>query len=95
MDSKKQRILCLQDFTTIIYDNSICSSIYLPAPAWFENSDEFALILGSAPRIAVTGLISYLFGSLVNAKVLVKMRDKNRKTLWYSEQSFLHYLEKR
>jgi len=65
----------LQLFMIIVF----AVAIYLPAPAWFENSDEFALILGSTPRIAVAGLISYLFGSLVNAKVLVKMRDKNEK----------------
>ena len=53
--------------------------IILPAPVWFENSKEFALILGSTPRIAFAGLVSYLFGSLVNSKVLVKMRDKNEK----------------
>ena len=65
----------LQLFMIIVF----AVAIYLPAPAWFENSDEFALILGSTPRIAVAGLISYLFGSLVNAKVLVKMRDKSEK----------------
>lgn len=65
----------LQLFMIIVFAVAIC----LPAPAWFENSDEFALILGSTPRIAVAGLISYLFGSLVNAKVLVKMRDKSEK----------------
>ena len=65
----------LQLFMIIIF----AIAIYLPAPTWFENSDEFALILGSTPRIAVAGLVSYLFGSLVNAKVLVKMRDKNEK----------------
>lgn len=65
----------LQLFMIIVF----AVALYLPAPAWFENSDEFALILGSTPRIAVAGLISYLFGSLVNAKVLVKMRDKSEK----------------
>lgn len=54
-------------------------AIFMPAPQWFENSDEFALILGSTPRIAIAGLVSYLFGSLVNAKVLVKMKEENEK----------------
>ena len=57
-------------------------AIYLPAPIWFENSDAFALILGSTPRIAFASLISYLLGSLVNSKILVKMRDKNKKMFW-------------
>ena len=54
-------------------------AIKLPAPVWFENNDEFALILGSTPRIALAGLVSYLFGSLVNSKILVNMRDKSKK----------------
>lgn len=65
----------LQLFMIIVFE----VAIYLPAPTWFENSDEFALILGSTPRIAVAGLISYLFGSLVNSKILVKMKDKSEK----------------
>ena len=54
-------------------------AIKIPAPSWFENGDEFALILGSTPRIAAAGLLSYLFGSLVNSKILVKMKDKSEK----------------
>ena len=54
-------------------------AIVLPAPVWYENSEAFATILGSTPRIAFAGLVSYLFGSLVNSKVLVKMKDKNDK----------------
>ena len=54
-------------------------AILLPAPSWFENGEAFKLILGSTPRIAIAGLLSYLFGSLVNSKVLVKMRDKDEK----------------
>ena len=55
-------------------------AIALPAPIWFENSDAFKLILGSTPRTCFASLMAYLFGSLVNAKVLIKMKknEKNR-----------------
>lgn len=51
-------------------------AIWLPSPVWFENSDAFALILGTTPRTCFASLIAYLLGSLVNAKVLVKMKVK-------------------
>ncbi len=51
-------------------------AILLPAPDWYTNSDAFKTILGSTPRIAFAGFISYLCGSLANAKVLVKMKSQ-------------------
>lgn len=53
-------------------------AIVLPAPVWFENNEAFKTILGSTPRTCLASLMAYLFGSLVNAKVLVKMK-KNIK----------------
>lgn len=55
-------------------------AIFLPAPVWFENSDAFALIIGTTPRVCVASLVAYLFGSLINAKVLVKLKrnEKNK-----------------
>lgn len=49
-------------------------AIALPSPEWFENDTCFELVLGSAPRTVLAGLFAYLFGSLVNAKVLAKMK---------------------
>ena len=55
-------------------------AIIIPAPVWFENNDAFKLILGSTPRNCLASLMAYLFGSLVNAKILVKMKsNKNNK----------------
>ena len=51
-------------------------AIILPAPDWYTNSEQFKTILGSTPRIAFAGFISYLCGSLANAKVLVKMKKQ-------------------
>ena len=55
------------------------AAILLPAPSWYENGDAFKTILGSTPRIAFAGFISYLCGSLANAKVLVKMKGQGEK----------------
>lgn len=52
-------------------------TIKLPSPVWFENSDAFELILGSTPRNCLASLTAYLLGSLVNTKVLVKMKGRN------------------
>lgn len=49
-------------------------AIALPSPEWFENDTCFELVLGSTPRTVLAGLFAYLFGSLVNAKVLSKMK---------------------
>lgn len=49
-------------------------AIALPSPEWFENDTYFEIILGSAPRTVLAGLFAYLFGSLINAKVLAKMK---------------------
>lgn len=52
-------------------------AIFLPSPVWFENNDAFALILGTTPRTCFASLMAYLFGSLMNARVLVKMKEKS------------------
>lgn len=54
-------------------------AIILPAPNWYENGEAFKTILGSTPRIAFAGFISYLCGALANAKVLVKMKGQGEK----------------
>jgi len=77
---KKTRKIIITGFVLELFMVIVFAiAIKLPAPVWFENSDEFELILGSTPRIAFAGLVSYLFGSLVNSKILVKMKNRNRK----------------
>lgn len=52
-------------------------AIVLPAPDWYDMSDEFAMILGSTPRNMTAGLAAYLSGSLVNASVMNRMKSKS------------------
>lgn len=49
-------------------------AIVLPSPSWFENDEAFGLILGTTPRNSLASLTAYLIGSLVNSKILVKMK---------------------
>lgn len=63
-------------FMTLI----ITLAIFLPAPAYYENSKAFTTILGSTPRNFIASLLAYLVGSLVNAKVMVLMKtNKSNK----------------
>ena len=59
--------------------------IYLPYPEYMEETQNaYKTIFGYVPRIVFASLISFLVGELVNAKVLVVMRDKSKdkKHLW-------------
>ena len=50
-------------------------TIWLPAPAFFENSDAFSVVLGSTFRLMVASFAAYLVGSLVNAKMMVILKS--------------------
>ncbi len=71
----KRVIMCgfaLNVFMVLIFE----LAILLPAPEWFQNADSFKIILGTTFRTVIAGLAAYLFGSLVNSKIMTKMKDK-------------------
>jgi uncharacterized integral membrane protein (TIGR00697 family) len=54
-----------------------------PDPAW-GNQEGWHSVLGLVPRIVAGSLAGYLVGQLLNAKVLVKLRDRARPgSLWF------------
>jgi uncharacterized integral membrane protein (TIGR00697 family) len=55
-------------------------AIILPEPPFFEGQESFRLVLGNSFRVLVASMVSYIIGSLVNAKVMEKM--KNGKSLF-------------
>ena len=63
---------------------AVCYSITiaLPAPAFFENSEAFSVVLGSTFRLLVASFVAYLVGSLVNAKVMVILKRWDEKKLF-------------
>lgn len=74
-EKAKKIILCgfvLNVFMVLIFQ----LAFIIPSPEWFTNDEAFKLILGSTPRTVLAGLVAYLLGSLVNAKVLTKMKAK-------------------
>lgn len=53
-----------------------------PAPG-YENQAAFGAVLGFVPRIVAASLAGYLVGQLLNAFVLVKIKERTReKALW-------------
>lgn len=56
----------------------------LPAPDWAEqNADAFHLALGFVPAIVLASLCGYLAGQLLNARVLVAMKQRSgERGLW-------------
>ena len=55
-------------------------AILLPSPVWFENNEAFGIILGFTPRNCFASLIAYLLGSLVNSKVLIKVKKNSKNS---------------
>ena len=80
----KARRVILLGFLMNLFD-VICFNvtIWLPAPAFFENSEAFSIVLGSTFRLLVAGFIAYLVGSFVNAKLMVYLKK------WDEEKLFL------
>lgn len=78
--NKTKKVIYLGFIMNIFMVLIFSLAIFLPAPVWFENSEAFELIIGTTPRTCAASLIAYLFGSLLNAKVLVKLKsNKNNK----------------
>jgi uncharacterized integral membrane protein (TIGR00697 family) len=55
-------------------------AIALPEPPFFEGQDAFQMVLSNSFRVLVASMVSYIIGSLANAKVMEKM--KNGKSLF-------------
>jgi len=51
-------------------------TIILPCSAFFSSQDAYATVLGSTPRVLLASLSAYVFGSLLNAKVMEKMKER-------------------
>lgn len=54
-----------------------------PAAAAYENQSAFEAVLGFVPRIVLASLCGFLVGQLLNAWVLVKIKERTKeKNLW-------------
>lgn len=54
-----------------------------PAAEGYENQDAFEAVLGFVPRIVLASICGYLVGQLLNAYVLVKIKERTKERfLW-------------
>jgi uncharacterized integral membrane protein (TIGR00697 family) len=49
-------------------------AISLPEPPFFEGQEAFRTVLGNSFRVLVASMVSYIIGSLVNAKVMEHLK---------------------
>ncbi|SES05365.1 queuosine precursor transporter [Corynebacterium cystitidis] len=69
--------------TTLLAVAAFYIAIWLPAAKFYPHQEEFALILGLVPQIVAASLAGYLVGQLLNAWVLVKMKEKlGQRNMW-------------
>lgn len=57
-------------------------AIILPGSAFWNNQEAFASIFGTTFRISVASFTAYCVGSLLNTKIMDKMRKKHSKSLF-------------
>ncbi len=81
--AKARRVILLGFLMNLVAVICFNVTIWLPAPAFFENSEAFSIVLGSTFRLLVAGFIAYLGGSFVNAKLMVYLKK------WDEEKLFL------
>ena len=80
-----RKVIFLSFSMNILFMIFTTLGIFLPYPGYMqETQDAFSTIFSYVPRIVISSLIAFLSGGLMNAKVLVKMRDKSRngRFLW-------------
>ena len=79
---KARRVILLGFFMNLIAVICFNITIWLPAPAFFENSDAFGIVLGSTFRLLIAGFAAYIAGSLVNARMMVHLKKWNEDKLF-------------
>ena len=52
-------------------------AIWLPAPVWFEGSEEFAMVLGNTPRVFLAGMIAFVVGSFMDDVVFDRFKQRH------------------
>ena len=58
-------------------------AIYLPSSSLWGNQSSFQLILGTTFRITIASFSAYIIGSLTNSKIMVSLKKKMDKYLFF------------
>ena len=80
---KARNVIILGFFTNLVAVICYTVTMLLPAPAFFENSQAFNIVLGSTPRLLLASFSAYLVGSLVNAKLMVYLKSWDENKLFF------------
>lgn len=80
---KARNVILLGFFMNMVAVICYAVTIYLPAPVFFENSEAFNAVLGSTWRLLLASFLAYLAGSLVNAKLMVFLKEKSEDSLFF------------
>lgn len=80
---KARRVILLGFAMNLVAVICFQITIWLPAPSFFENSEAFAVVLGSTWRLLVAGFAAYLVGSLVNAKLMTYLKKWDEDKLFF------------
>lgn len=80
---KKARNIILLGFAmNALAVAAYATAILLPAPPFAaESAAAFATVLGSTGRILLASFTAYLVGSLLNARIMVRMKERLREFL--------------
>ncbi len=74
-----KRVIFLSFLCNIILVLFTGLGIFLPYPDYMESVQQgYITVFGYVPRIVIASLISFLAGELINAKVLVVMKEKSK-----------------
>lgn len=80
---KARRVILLGFFMNLVAVICYNITILLPAPVFFENSEAFSIVLGSTLRLLIASFAAYLVGSLVNAKLMVLLKNWDEDKLFF------------
>lgn len=80
---KARKVILLGFFMNLVAVICYQVTILLPAPVFFENSEAFSIVLGSTFRLLIASFAAYLVGSLVNAKLMVRLKKWDEDKLFF------------
>lgn len=80
---KARRVILLGFFMNLVAVICFTITILFPAPAYFENSEAFRIVLGNTFRLLLAGFAAYLIGSLVNAKLMIYLKKWDEEKLFF------------
>lgn len=58
-------------------------AIIIPSSIVYTNQEAFSIILGTTFRITCASFLAYLTGSLVNSKIITKLKEKYKNKLFF------------